>query len=117
MYEIGASAELSQEGIPIGAYWYPHWENKISIRIKVSLNWDSIEDVVTRGYPNWAYCILIGRIVSIRMNIFPNRDSIEDVVTQGYPDWGLLYPHWENMVSIRIKVSPNQESIVDTIEP
>ena len=54
---------LSPDSFPIGTYWYPHWENRVSIRIIVSPNWDSItEGDVTKGFPIGAYCILIGRI-------------------------------------------------------
>ena len=36
---------LSPKGFPIRAYWYPHWENRVSIRIKVSPDRDSIVDI------------------------------------------------------------------------
>ena len=35
------------QGFLIGAYWYPHWENRASIGIKVSPNRNSIGDIDT----------------------------------------------------------------------
>ena len=59
---------LSPKGFPIGVYWYPHWENRVSIGIKVYPNQDSIVDINP-------------------VSIF---DAEGIVVTQGFPDWGLL---------------------------
>ena len=43
------SNKMSTKGFPNGTYTrYPHWENRVSIRINVSPNQDSIVDIVPR---------------------------------------------------------------------
>ena len=84
---------LSPKGFPIGAYWYPHWENRVSIRIKVSPIRGNIIDTVSSTAS--------GVIVTPRVSLI------------GGAYW---YPHWANKVSIGIQISPNQDSIVD-IDP
>ena len=64
---LGYDIDKYSKGFPIGACLYPHWENGVSIRIKVYPNQDSIVD----------------NPVSI-------IDAEGIVVTQGFPDWGLL---------------------------
>ena len=48
---------LSPSGFPIGGYWYPHWENRVSIGITVYPNQDSMAEGVAQGFPNWGLLV------------------------------------------------------------
>ena len=104
---------LSPKGFLIGGYCYLHQENMVSIRIKLSPNWDSIVDIEgfpigAYWYPHWENRVLIG------IGVSSNWDSIVDI--EGFPIGAFWYPHWENRVLIGIGVSSNWDSIVD-IDP
>ena len=79
---VWQKVSLSPKGFPIGTSWYPHWENRVSIRINVYPNQDSMAEgvVVTQGFPDWDLLVSsLGEYVFIRIKVYPNRDTVVDV--------------------------------------
>ena len=86
---IWQRVSLSPKDFLIGAYLYPHWENRVSIRTEVSPNLDSIHvvdtDSVSIGaywYPHWVNRVLIEIITC-----FPNQETLTHVVDIDSCEW------------------------------